>query len=130
MKKLTSTSVVILVTVLLCPPLLFTSNAVSMKRNPAPAGPTIPDSVKVILEKSCYPCHDEPGKGMALGKLNFGKWDSYSPEKQVNKAEDMCEEMQKGKMPPSGFKKNNPDKVPTQKEIETVCAWVKTIEKK
>jgi len=83
----------------------------------------IPDSVSSILEKSCYPCHSEPGKSMAMSKVNFDKWDSYKPEKQADKAEDICKEMKKGGMPPKSFRSNNPDKVPTETEVRIICNW-------
>jgi len=35
----------------------------------------------------------------------------------------------KGKMPPKSFKESNPDAVPTEKEIKTICAWAESIKK-
>ena len=85
--------------------------------------PAIPDSVSSILEKSCYPCHSEPGKSMAMSKVNFDKWENYKPEKQADKAEDICKEMKKGGMPPKSFRSNNPEKVPTETDIRIICNW-------
>jgi len=90
---------------------------------------SVPDSVGSIFEKSCYPCHSAPGKSMAMSKLNFDKWDSYKPEKQADKAEDICEEVTKGGMPPKSFKTNNPDKAPTEAEIKILCNWAATFPK-
>jgi hypothetical protein len=130
MKRIYSYSVILIVAAIIATPLLMPRNAVSSSKASSPAGPVIPDSVKVVLEKSCFPCHASPGKGMAMSKLNFDKWADYSPEKQANKAADMCEEMTKSKMPPSSFRKNNPDKVPTAQDISIICNWTKTFVKK
>lgn len=88
----------------------------------------IPDSVTSILERSCYPCHSEPGKGMALSRVNFDKWDTYNPGKQEDKAEDICKQVSKGKMPPKSFRSNNPDKVPSQAEVQVICNWAASME--
>ena len=90
----------------------------------------IPDSVGNIIEKSCYPCHSSPGNGMAMSHLNFDKWDTYKPEKQADKAAAMCKVLTKGKMPTGSFKKNNPDKVPTDKEVSIICNWAASFSKK
>ena len=91
-------------------------------------GASIPDSVTKILEKSCYPCHSAPGSGMAMMHLNFDNWEKYNPEKQADKAKSICKKATSGKMPTSSFKKNNPDKIPTEKEINTLCNWANSLE--
>ena len=131
MKKLLSISaiLVIFVFVVAFSPASGTSKG-SSHNTPAPAGPAFPDSVSKIIEKSCYPCHSEPGNGMAMMHLNFDKWDSYSPEKQADKAKAMAKKVSAGKMPTGSFKKNNPDKVPTDIEVATLNNWAKSFEKK
>jgi hypothetical protein len=42
------------------------------------------------------------GNGMAMMHLNLTNWDKFSPEKQADKAKDMCKMVSKGKMPPEG----------------------------
>jgi hypothetical protein len=91
---------------------------------------SIPDSVSAILEKSCFPCHSEPGNGMAMMKLNFDKWETYTLEKKADKAKAMCKKVSAGKMPTSSFRKNNPEKVPTEKETNVLCNWSNSFEKK
>jgi hypothetical protein len=95
--------------------------------NPGPKG--IPDSVWTIINNSCTDCHSTDGSGMAKSKINFDKWDTYSPEKQANKAEDICEQLKKGSMPPNGFRKNNPDRIPSEKEITMICNWAGSVAK-
>ena len=87
---------------------------------------SVPDSVGSIFERSCYPCHSAPGKSMAMSKLNFDKWDSYKPEKQADKAGDICDEVKKGAMPPKSFQNNNPDKKLSEAEIKILCNWTAT----
>jgi hypothetical protein len=84
---------------------------------------SIPDSIGTIIEKSCFPCHSAPGKSMAMSKLNFDKWETYKPEKKAAKASAICKEVTKREMPPKSFCENNPEKVPTQAEVRTICNW-------
>ena len=53
---------------------------------------------------------------------------AQTTDKQVNKAEDMCKQVSKGKMPPKSFRSNNPDKVPTQAEVQVICNWASSLE--
>lgn len=88
---------------------------------------TIPDSVFAVFQKSCMDCHSDDGSAMARGKVNFSKWETYDAAKKVKKAGAICEELSDGSMPPKGWKKSNPDDVPTQSEVVRVCNWVKSI---
>lgn len=51
-------------------------------------------------------------------------------EKQANKANDICKQVTKGKMPIGSFRKNNPEKVPADQEIKTICNWATAIQEK
>jgi hypothetical protein len=88
----------------------------------------IPNSVLMIIEKSCINCHVEPGKKLALAHVNLSRWDRYKAEKQANKSKDMCRMVSKGKMPPKGFKEKNPGFVITKEEIKTICDWSASIQ--
>jgi hypothetical protein len=127
MKKMLAFTAVIVVLTMAASIILVPSRAVSSKFSKSPAGQVIPDSIGALLEKSCFPCHSAPGSGMAMMKLNFDKWDSYSPEKQADKAKSMCKKVTAGKMPTSSFRKNNPDKVPTEKETTMLCNWANSL---
>ncbi|MEI6456537.1 MAG: heme-binding domain-containing protein [bacterium] len=93
------------------------------------SSPTMPDSIMNFVQKSCMACHTNDGNGMAKAHVNFDKWDSYGEKKQPGKAQDICDVLTKGKMPPKGFRANNPDAVPTEKDIKMVCAWAATFKK-
>ena len=84
--------------------------------------------VLTVLKKCCFDCHSEPGKIMPLEKLNFTKWNEYKAEKQVSKANAMCEEVTKGKMPPSKYREKNPDAVPTPEDLKIICDWVQSMQ--
>lgn len=83
----------------------------------------VPADVAAIFKKSCIGCHSEPGNKMAMLKLNFSKWDGYSPEKQAAKANTMCEEVTKGKMPPPKFVLKNPETALSPEEVKRICEW-------
>ncbi len=84
---------------------------------------SIPAAVHQILVNSCLACHGEGGKGLAVSKVKMDKWDEYSPEKQAQKAEDMCNMVTKGKMPTKGFLKDHPDAALTPEQIAVICEW-------
>jgi hypothetical protein len=131
MKKMLAFTTLTVVLIFAATLILAPSNAVSSSKSSNPSvGNPIPDSIGTIIEKSCYPCHSAPGNGMAMSHLNFDKWDNYSPEKQANKANAMCKKVTAGKMPTGSFRKNNPDKVPTEKEVTMLCNWANSLQKK
>ena len=88
----------------------------------------ISSGVMKIAERSCVKCHTEGGNGMALMHLNLSNWDKFSPEKQADKAKDMCKMVSKGKMPPKGFKEKNPGAAPTKDEAKIICDWATSIQ--
>jgi len=95
----------------------------------SPGSPNLPDSILKFAQKSCMTCHANDGNGMAKAHLNFDKWDSYGEKKWAGKAQDICNIITKGKMPPKSFRENNPDAVPTDKDIKMVCAWAAALQK-
>lgn len=83
----------------------------------------IPPPVYQIVVSSCLDCHGNDGKALAQAKVKMEEWDSYSPEKQAAKAEDMCNMVTKGKMPPKGYLKDHPEKALTPEQIQAICDW-------
>lgn len=83
-----------------------------------------PDSVSMVIERSCFDCHsDRSGNFAAKGKLNFTNWNEYTPAKKVSKMEAICEEITGGKMPKKSYISKNPDKALSQAEIGLICKW-------
>ena len=67
---------------------------------------------------------------MAMSHVNFSSWGTYTPDKQAEKATDICDEMSKGTMPPKGYKASHPDAVPTAEQVKPVCDWAGSFKKK
>jgi len=110
--------------------IMITSAFIIPDSTPPNDPPTIiPDSVWAIFEISCYDCHSNNGNGLVKAKLNFDKWNIYSPEKQLKKATNICQAMQDQKMPPSKYLKKNPDDAPSVAEVIRVCNWLGEIAK-
>ena len=97
-------------------------------QTPADTLNSFPAEVTTVLKKACFDCHTDPGRIMPLEKLNLSKWNEYTSEKQVSKANAMCDEVTKGKMPPSKYREKNPDKVPTADDLKILCDWVKAMQ--
>jgi hypothetical protein len=91
---------------------------------------TLPDDVNTIVKNSCIDCHGEGGSKMAMSHVNFTKWNEYKPEKQASKAEAICNQVTKEKMPPKKFKAEHPDRVPTAAQIKILCDWSNSLNKK
>jgi uncharacterized membrane protein len=102
-------------------------SALSSQKNGIVSKP-ISSSVMKIAERSCVKCHTEGGNGMAMMHLNLSNWDKFSPEKQADKAKDMCKMVSKGKMPPKDFREKNPGAAPTKDEAKIICDWASSIQ--
>ena len=84
---------------------------------------SVPIAVHKIMATSCFACHGEGGKGMALARVRMSELSTYSPEKLAGKAEAMCKMVTKGKMPPKGFLNEHPEAKLTQEQVATICDW-------
>ena len=82
--------------------------------------PAIPDSVNVIVTKSCTPCHTNEGGLMARTKLNLSVWASYSPEKKKDRAVRMYNQVDSAKMPPEKAREKNPELIPTPEQTAVI----------
>jgi hypothetical protein len=92
-------------------------------------GTEMPDSILKIVQRACMDCHSDDGSSMARSKVNFSKWSTYDAEKQMKKSVAMCKELSKAAMPPKKWRANNAEAIPTQAEVEKICAWSKAIQK-
>lgn len=127
MRKIYSLIAVVAVVSIAAILLLTPTNATSQSKGTTAKGFVIPDSVVSIAKLSCINCHADGGKAMAMAHVNLSKWDTYSPEKQIAKALDMCKMVTKGSMPPKAFKASHPEGVPTAKQIRTICNWANSL---
>ena len=127
MKKAISISFAILGIVFLTSMIMNHSSAGSSRKEATPSKP-ISSIVMKIAERSCVKCHAEGGNGMAMMHLNLSNWDKFSPEKQADKAKDICKMVSKGKMPPTGYREKNPGAAPTKDEAKIICDWATSIQ--
>lgn len=86
----------------------------------------LPDSVKIIVERTCYKCHSNSASGLSTSLMNFEKLSNLKPGKQIKKLNAICKEISKDEMPPSGYLSKNPDAKLSEKEKNTICNWTKT----
>jgi hypothetical protein len=127
MKKIYSLIAVVAVVSITAMLVLTPSNLSSQAKATPSKGFAIPDSILAIAKLSCINCHAEGGKSMAMAHVNLTKWDTYTPEKQISKALDMCKQVSKGSMPPKSFRSGHPDGIPTEKQIKTLCSWANSL---
>ena len=93
------------------------------------SGNVLPDSIQKIIGHACTDCHTTGGNGMACAHVNFSKWSDYSVEKQASKANLICKNLSKSSMPPKGWRREHPDEIPTQMEVNIICAWSEFLNK-
>jgi hypothetical protein len=129
MKKITFTLTTVSFICLITASVMKPSNALGQQENPS-MKISMPDSVAMILAKSCIGCHDSGGSKLASSKWSYSGWASYSDEKQAKKSDAMCRAITKGSMPPKKVRKENPEKIPTAAQIETICKWAASLNKK
>ncbi len=103
------------------------SNAQNDQKGTA-VGQSLPPDVQKIVEKSCFPCHSQPGNMMAVSHLDFTSWNKYAPEKKAAKAKDMCTQVTKAKMPQKGFLTKHPDAAVTTDGLNTLCNWANSLQ--
>lgn len=116
------------VSILFITALIINPAAARTSKKAAIGGKPIPAAVMKIAEKSCLNCHADHGNIKARTKLNLNKWDSYTAEKQAEKAKAMCNDITKAKMPPAKYREKHPEDIPTPAEIRTICEWAKSIQ--
>jgi hypothetical protein len=87
----------------------------------------IPEDINRILKTSCMPCHGDKGGRLPKIHLNFTKWTSYGPQKEADKAEEICTALKKKSMPPRERRESNPELNPTKEQIDLICNWAGSI---
>lgn len=86
--------------------------------------PQIPDEVNVMVVASCYDCHSTVSKNKdARGHLNFDEWDGYRLTKKIGLLGDICNVIEKNKMPPGKYLGLKPDRELTEKQKRLLCDW-------
>lgn len=91
----------------------------------------IPEEVSTLLASSCYDCHSTGSKSEdALKAVNFTDWEDYRTPKKVAVLGDICQVLEKGKMPPEKYLDRNPDKKLSDAQKKLICDWTKEVSDK
>lgn len=84
----------------------------------------MPDKIKVIVEKSCYGCHNTDSKNEdAKEDLDFKTFDGLSKVKMVHALKEIVEVVEKDEMPPKKFLQRFPEKALSSEEKKTLVDW-------
>lgn len=83
----------------------------------------MPEDVKVLLDRSCLPCHGADGSGKAKMKWNYEKMPEYSKTKLISKLVKVAEKVEEDKMPPPKNIKKYPERKLTDAEKKIVMDW-------
>ncbi len=99
------------------------------------------DSIKVLLETSCFDCHSNHtnypwygqispvsifmNKHIVEGKaeLNFTEWGSYADKDKISKLVDIYDEVEAGDMPLESYLKIHKDATLSEHEKEMILSW-------
>ncbi|MGD0584135.1 MAG: hypothetical protein ABR974_14480 [Bacteroidales bacterium] len=106
---------------------LFAQSVLSQGQAQKEKASPLPEDVKKIFDTSCYPCHFQGGKVMALSMVNFSKWNGYTVSKSVSKASMICYALNKEKMPPKKIRKQMPFKIPSKEQTDLICKWAESL---
>jgi len=102
---------------------------------------SVDDSIKTLLETSCFDCHSNRtnypwygqispvsvflNKHVTEGKkeLNFSEWEDYSDKDKISKLVDIYDEVEGGDMPLESYLKIHKDARLREHEREMVMSW-------
>lgn len=88
-------------------------------------GSVFPENVAQILEQSCYDCHTTASRNDdAKDKLNFDNWSELTDVKKIGLLDEICTQVEKGKMPTEKYLSFYPDRKLTEEQVEIICTWV------
>lgn len=97
--------------------------------------------IKTIIENACFDCHSNNtqypwySNVMPVGwilnnhvtngkkKLNFSLFSSYNISKQINKFEEIAEEISEGKMPPADYVMMHSEAQLTDEQKQLIINW-------
>jgi len=104
-----------------------------------------PADVQAILDRSCADCHsnntrwpwytnvapvswwiaDHIKEGRR--ELNLSEFATYSPKKAKHKLEEICEQVEKGEMPLTGYVPLHPEAKLSDADKSRLCEWSKSL---
>ncbi len=104
----------------------------------------VPQDVHAIIDRSCNDCHtntvvwpwyseiapvswlvvDDVEEGRK--ELNFSTWGTSTPRRQAKKLEEICEEVESGRMPLPSYLWIHRDAVLSESDRRAICDWTKS----
>ena len=103
---------------------------------------TVPPEVAGILTRACQDCHSNqtvwpwysriaPVSWLTIhdvnegrGELNFSEWGRYSARRQDRQLKEICEQVERGKMPMPIYTVMHPQAKLTASDQKAVCEWI------
>lgn len=87
---------------------------------------TLPENVKVVVDKSCFGCHNTGSKNEdAKKELDFKKLHDLSTIKKIKVYKEIGDAIEEGEMPPKKFLQKFPEKELTNEEKQILLTWSK-----
>ena len=101
----------------------------------------VPSEVKAIFERSCYDCHSNntnwpwysyiaptswlTASDVKTGRsnLNLSTWATYKKSRQINKLDQISDQLSDDKMPLKKYRLMHPNAALSKAEVDMVCAW-------
>lgn len=100
------------------------SNEISSVPQEGTSEYTVPGDIQVILDKSCYMCHNSESKSTkGKMKLDFDKLSDMKTSKLVGKMVKIKKTVVNEKMPKKSFIEKYPDKALTDDEKTRLIEW-------
>ena len=124
-KQMKSVMVIFSMTLVVFLLMSFSANKNGSKEIPVnPAAIEIPDSIQVIIDKSCYDCHCSDSKSFkGKMKLNFDKLNDVKIHKLIAKLTDISEEVKNDDMPPKKAIKKYPEIALSDQQKNDLASW-------
>jgi hypothetical protein len=112
------------------------------------ASMSVPPDVTVMLTRACQDCHSNqtvwpwysriaPVSWLTIHdvnegrrELNFSEWGRYNARRQDRKLKEICEQIERGKMPMPIYTVMHPDAKLTVSDRKTLCEWSEAARKK
>ncbi len=132
---------------------LLVAQAIPVARTNPPVDPaktmaahtSMPGDVSAVLQRACQDCHSNQTtwpwysqvapiswllvRHVSEGRreLNMSEWAQYQPRRKERKLKEMCEQVQKGKMPMASYLILHPDAQLSEQERGRICEWAGAI---
>jgi hypothetical protein len=105
----------------------------------------VPPEVRAVLERSCYDCHSNntrwpwyshvapvswlTARDVKKGRtnLNFSTWGDYKKRRQINKLDQISDQLRENEMPVKPYRLMHPSAVLSKAEIDLVTGWAEKV---